>query len=117
MIDAVLNLLSSNRPCIVVGGHFGNWEVSTHMMAAMGFPTASIGRPLDNPYLDRHIRKIRESSGQRILSKHGMTEIAFEELREGTRLAFPADQDARRRVSGGQPISLPRRRHGHHRPG
>jgi len=96
-MDAVLDLLASNRPCIVVGGHFGNWEVGACMMAAVGFPTTSIGRPLDNPYLDRHIRKIRESSGQRILSKHGMTEIAFEELREGTRLAFPADQDAGRR--------------------
>jgi KDO2-lipid IV(A) lauroyltransferase len=96
-LDRFIDLVSSNRPCLIVGGHFGNWEMSAYGMAAMGFPTTSVGRPLDNPYLDRHVKKIREFSGQRILSKYGMTPEAFEHLEAGTRLAFPADQDAGRR--------------------
>ena len=96
-LDRFLDLVSSNRPCIIVGGHFGNWEMGAYGMAAMGFPTTSVGRPLDNPYLDRHVKRIREFCGQRILSKYGMTPEAFGRLEAGTRLAFPADQDAGRR--------------------
>ena len=96
-LDRFLDLVSSNRPCIIVSGHFGNWEMGAYGMAAMGFPTTSVGRPLDNPYLDAHVRKIREFSGQRILSKYGMTAEAFGRLEAGTCLAFPADQDAGRR--------------------
>ncbi len=90
-------LLSENRPCLVVGGHFGNWELGAYCMAAMGYPTVSVGRPLDNPLLDKHIRRLREAAGQAILSKFGMTELAMSHLERGMRLAFPADQDAGRR--------------------
>jgi KDO2-lipid IV(A) lauroyltransferase len=84
-------------PYIIVGGHYGNWEISTYFLSTMGLPPVSVGRPLDNPYLDRHIRGIRERSGQRIISKFGMTREAVGLLRQGRGLAFPADQDAGRR--------------------
>lgn len=93
-LDEFIRLVASDQPMILVGGHFGNWEVGAFILAEMGFPTVSIGRPLDNPYLDRHIQELREACGQRILSKHGMTGQAIDLLERGHSLAFPADQDA-----------------------
>ncbi len=89
--------LIAGGPYLIVGGHFGNWEIATYFLSTMGLPPVSVGRPLDNPYLDRHIKRIREQPGQEILSKFGMTERAVELLRQGRGLAFPADQDAGRR--------------------
>jgi Kdo2-lipid IVA lauroyltransferase/acyltransferase len=89
--------IASRRPAIMVTGHFGNWEMVGFSSAAMGFPPTSIARPLDNPYLNAHILRLREKTGQKILFKEGMTEEALGELRRGRPLGLIADQDAGRR--------------------
>ena len=57
-------LLARNKPIIYVTGHFGNWEVVGYVLARFGFPTFSVARRMDNPYLDRFLRRIRERNGQ-----------------------------------------------------
>jgi Kdo2-lipid IVA lauroyltransferase/acyltransferase len=89
--------IASRKPVIMVTGHFGNWEMVGFSMSAMGFPPTSIARPLDNPYLNTHILRLREKTGQKILFKEGMTEEALAELRSGRPLGLIADQDAGRR--------------------
>jgi KDO2-lipid IV(A) lauroyltransferase len=89
--------VAEHKPAMLVTGHFGNWEMVGWSMAAMGFPPTSIARPLDNPYLNDHILRLREKTGQKILFKEGMTEEALGELRRGRPLGLIADQDAGRR--------------------
>jgi len=89
--------IAAGRPSILVTGHFGNWEMVGYAMAAMGFPPTSVARPLDNPYLNEYILRLRERTGQKILFKQGMTEEALGDLRRGRPLGFIADQDAGRR--------------------
>jgi KDO2-lipid IV(A) lauroyltransferase len=89
--------VSSGKPFIILGGHFGNWEMMGFSMAAMGFPLTAVARPLDNPYLNEYILRLRERTGQKILFKEGMTEEALATLRSGRPLGFIADQDAGRR--------------------
>jgi KDO2-lipid IV(A) lauroyltransferase len=89
--------VAAHKPAILVTGHFGNWEMMGYSMAAMGFPPTSIARPLDNPYLNDYILRLRERTGQKILFKEGMTEEALAELRGGRPLGLIADQDAGRR--------------------
>jgi KDO2-lipid IV(A) lauroyltransferase len=91
------HLIAAGNPCIILGGHFGNWEMMGYSMAAMGFPLTAVARPLDNPYLNDYILRLRERTGQRILFKEGMTEEALATLRAGRSLGFIADQDAGRR--------------------
>lgn len=88
--------VASGKPAILVTGHFGNWEMVGYSMAAMGFPPTSVARPLDNPYVNEHLMALRERTGQRILSKHGVTEEAVATLRASRPLGFIADQDAGR---------------------
>jgi Kdo2-lipid IVA lauroyltransferase/acyltransferase len=89
--------IAARNPVIMVTGHFGNWEMVGFSTAAMGFPTTSIARPLDNPYLNTHVLRLREKTGQKILFKEGMTEEALGELQRGRPLGLIADQDAGRR--------------------
>jgi hypothetical protein len=66
--------VSAGKPCLLLTGHFGNWEMVGYSMAAMGFPPTSIARRLDNPYLNEHMLALRERTGQKILFKQGMTQ-------------------------------------------
>jgi len=89
--------VAGGQPALLVTGHFGNWEMVGYAMAAMGFPPTSVARPLDNPYLNEYILRLRERTGQKILFKEGMTAEALADLRRGRPLGFIADQDAGRR--------------------
>jgi len=89
--------VTERKPCMIIAGHFGNWEIFGFAMAAMGYPLTSVARALDNPYLNDYILGLREKTGQKILFKEGMTDEAMTRLRRGVPLGFVADQDAGRR--------------------
>lgn len=90
----VMQLIVSERPIIFATGHFGNWEMSLHVMGLLGVPIYAIARPLDNPYLDDYLRRYREITGQKILAKKGDFDQIQEVLASGGILGTLADQDA-----------------------
>jgi KDO2-lipid IV(A) lauroyltransferase len=69
--QATLDVLLSDRPVLIVSGHFGNWEFGGYILALLGFRTHAIARPLDNPYVDAFLRRFREHTDQKVLSKDG----------------------------------------------
>ncbi len=91
--DLILAFLSP-RPKVVVTAHFGNFEIGGYIMGFWGFPTFTMARPLDNPYLDRFINRFRESMGQTIIPKHGTAELADSLLGTGGTLVLVGDQHA-----------------------
>jgi Kdo2-lipid IVA lauroyltransferase/acyltransferase len=91
---ALVDCLLSERPLLIVTGHFGNWELAGYALGLLGFTTHAIARPLDNPFLDSYLRRFREGTGQKILAKHGDFEQMQALLDSGGVLATLADQDA-----------------------
>lgn len=81
---------------IFVTGHVGHWEVLGSASLLVGYPVWSMGRGLRHPLVDRYVRKLRESTGQRILPKRGALRSIIRLLRRGENVAFLIDQDARR---------------------
>ena len=51
--------LISDRPVIVVTGHFGNFELGGYALGILGFPTFTVARNLDNRYLDEYLAGFR----------------------------------------------------------
>ncbi len=90
-------VLLSDRPLLLVTGHFGNWEMAGYTLALLGVRTHAIARELDNPFLDRYLRQFRERTGQRILAKKGEFDKIQEVLHGGGILATLGDQDAGQR--------------------
>jgi KDO2-lipid IV(A) lauroyltransferase len=78
----------------MVTGHFGNWELGGHCLGLLGFTTHAIARPLDNPYLDRYFRALRQRAGQQVLNKNGDFDRIQAVLHRGGALATLGDQDA-----------------------
>jgi KDO2-lipid IV(A) lauroyltransferase len=95
--ERVLDRLMAGGPVILLSGHFGNWEMAGYLFGVFGFPPNSVARTLDNPYLDRFLRKFRERTGQAMIPKSGGYDRMLEVLRGGGVLSFLADQDAGQR--------------------
>jgi KDO2-lipid IV(A) lauroyltransferase len=93
----VLEAMCSGRPVFVLGGHFGNWEVSTATFGLFGFPMGVVAREMDNPYLHRWFQDSRQQFGHRLLLKDGGWNGMVEAATAGGNLGLLCDQDAGRR--------------------
>ena len=74
-------------------GHFGCWEL---MVISFGYffdPTYVVVKPLDFPPVERLSRKLREISGNRIVSKERSMRRMIKLLREGKNLGILLDQN------------------------
>jgi Kdo2-lipid IVA lauroyltransferase/acyltransferase len=90
-------LMTGQRPLIILTGHYGNWELAGYLFGLFGFPTVSVARTLDNPYLERYLRAFRERTGQSLIPKTGGFDQMVEVLDHNRALSFLADQDAGQR--------------------
>jgi KDO2-lipid IV(A) lauroyltransferase len=90
----LVRYLLDPRPTVLVTGHYGNFEVAGYVLGMFGFPSFTIARSLDNPYLDRFIKRFRESTGQFMLPKHGCARQVDAILRSGGTLSLLGDQHA-----------------------
>ncbi|HTQ38290.1 MAG TPA: lysophospholipid acyltransferase family protein [Pirellulales bacterium] len=86
--------LFRNRPRVFVSGHYGNFELAGYTLGLFGFPTFTVARPLDNPYLDRFVNHFRALKGQYVLPKQGSAQEAAALLEGRGTLGVLADQHA-----------------------
>ncbi len=85
-------LLADGRGAIFLTCHFGNFEVGG-MFGRLGYPPRyAIARPMDNPFLDRYFIRIRESVGQMMLPKLGISGDVVNFLQDGNIVGVLADQ-------------------------
>jgi len=102
MQDSVRDLLSRGipepgegprRPCVLITGHTGSWELLGYTMALLGFPMHALFRPLDVKPLDRWMRQTRENRGLVLVDKFGATEALPRLMEQGYPVGFVADQN------------------------
>lgn len=84
----------SGRCVLMLGGHFGNWEIGPTLFGMWGFPLGVVARELDNPYLDKWFRDYREMTGHRLMRKSGDFDDMTTLLKKGGNLGLLCDQDA-----------------------
>jgi KDO2-lipid IV(A) lauroyltransferase len=80
---------------ILYGGHFGVWELMALAHGARGWPLELVVRPLDNPYLDSLLERLRLSTGNSIIDKKEGFRPMLRALREGKGIAVLMDQNVR----------------------
>jgi len=93
----------TGKGTIVLGSHFGNWEVVPAAIALSVGPMSSVGRRADNPHFDRVIQRLRTRFGNRSLDKRGAVREMFRLLERGGRLGLLIDQ----RVHADEAIDVP----------
>jgi KDO2-lipid IV(A) lauroyltransferase len=93
----IIRACFDERPLVIISGHYGNFELSGYVLALLGFPSFTVARPLDNPYLDRFINEFRGRTGQYVVSKKGSSGEIEQVLARGGTLALLGDQYAGRK--------------------
>jgi Kdo2-lipid IVA lauroyltransferase/acyltransferase len=92
-IDPAVRSLIGGRPCMLITGHSGNWEMLGYGLALLGFPIHALYRPLDMAPLDRWLRETRELRGMTLVDKFGALRQLPALMQGGAPLAFVADQN------------------------
>ena len=91
-LENYLGQRAAGRPVILVTAHAGNWELMNNVAARRGIRVLTVVRPLDNPLLERVIRRIRSRYGNRTVSKWGALRPLLRELRSGGVVCILSDQ-------------------------
>ena len=86
--------LAQGKGVIVATGHMGNWELTGLLSALAGLPFHAIARPIDNPYIEKWMEKIRHKFGGTIISKWGAVKGSLKALKRGELVTVLMDQDA-----------------------
>jgi KDO2-lipid IV(A) lauroyltransferase len=83
------------RGFFVLSAHLGHWEIAAHVAGAYFGPLSVVGRPLDNPHLDRELTAFRGRFGNRTLAKRGAVRGMLRALEEGGIVGILIDQRVR----------------------
>lgn len=88
-------ILADPRQKVFVTAHLGSWEMGAMILARrFGERGAFIVRRVDNPFLDRLVRRLRLESESQWLEKRGGGGRALARLREGHSIGLLLDEDA-----------------------
>jgi KDO2-lipid IV(A) lauroyltransferase len=91
--DPSFDLWLQTRPCIMVTGHFGNWEVLGLASARRGAPPVSVAANFANPAVRSILGSSREATGQKIAIREGAIRALLKALRQGDRVGLVTDQN------------------------
>jgi Kdo2-lipid IVA lauroyltransferase/acyltransferase len=86
--------LLTRRPCVMITGHCGSWEVLGYTVALLGFDLHALYRPLDLRPLDAWLRDTRQARGLTLVDKFGALDSLPKILANGSPVGFVADQNA-----------------------
>lgn len=78
---------------IYITAHLGSWELLPLASALVGEPLSIVTRPLDNPYLDRAINRLRTAWGTRVLAKKQVMPALVQTLLRGESIGILMDQN------------------------
>ena len=99
-LDNLSPVLTENSGAIIVGAHFGNWELAGFLSKVIKKPITGIAKPIKNkPRLYGAIEKTRQEVGLHTVDKIGSAGALVRILKKGGIVALLADQRARRRYS------------------
>ena len=80
------------RGVLFFSGHFGYWEISGLIMPLVISPVSVLARPLDNPRLDRMLRRIRTRTGNSVIDRQGAVRKVLRALSANQAVALLIDQ-------------------------
>ena len=90
------SLEGRNRPAMGMTGHFGNWELLSHVLGARTKPVAFIVRPLKSEILDRFVTERRECVGNTVIRKADSAKEVMKILRKRILVGILIDQNVDR---------------------
>jgi len=88
--------LALGRGAILLGPHFGMWELAGHVFGARLERAATLYKPLKNKFVDRYVLASRAQSNMVIIPNQNTLTSVMRRLRENYAVVFLYDQNAGR---------------------
>jgi KDO2-lipid IV(A) lauroyltransferase len=85
--------VSRGKGVFLLSAHFGNWEIGALAAGLLERPIASVVRPLDNPYLEEALARLRGRFSNRTIAKKRAAREILKEARAGETVAILIDQN------------------------
>ncbi len=88
-------IIENKTPVVIVTGHFANWEIMAMVLTQWGLPVQITYRPINNPHIDRRVRRQREAYGTKLMVPKSGPKSArqlLEALDNGESIALMNDQ-------------------------
>ena len=89
------HLIEVKKGAVIVTGHFANWEIMAAVLTQSGLPVRITYRKINNPYLDKRVRALRQAYGTKFLvqkSTHAGARVLLDALGKGESIAILNDQ-------------------------
>jgi KDO2-lipid IV(A) lauroyltransferase len=84
---------ATGKGILYLTGHFSAWELLPAAHALYGYPLSFVTRPLDNSRLDRYLRFLRESVGNRVIDKKYASRSILKRVHEKGTVGILMDQN------------------------
>jgi KDO2-lipid IV(A) lauroyltransferase len=90
--EHVRHAYAQKRGVLFFTGHFGFWEQQAIVHALKFEPMGLLARALDNPHLNGELERIRASTGNHVIYRHGAVRRVMRALANGQGIAILIDQ-------------------------
>ncbi|MFQ5668968.1 MAG: lysophospholipid acyltransferase family protein [Acidobacteriota bacterium] len=94
---------AQNRGVMLTSGHFGSWQVAIYPLSLLVGGLHAVARPLDNPYVARHVLRLRQRFGVRVVEWRGAGHRLVNLLRRRAAIGMVVDH----RPAPGRGLALP----------
>jgi KDO2-lipid IV(A) lauroyltransferase len=84
---------AKGKGVIYLAAHIGNWEMTSHVQSAAGYPMHIVVRPLDNGYLDRVLSRLRTLHGNTVLARGNGLKLIMTALKKKETVGILMDQN------------------------
>lgn len=94
-VDDSFRPVFDRPPLIAFTGHLGNWEVMSMFCGFRGSPVTAVVMPLKNPFADRLLNRLRQTTGSHPVPRQGAVRALLKSLKAGRTVALVIDQNTR----------------------
>ncbi|NQV04501.1 MAG: hypothetical protein HQ532_03285, partial [Candidatus Omnitrophica bacterium] len=93
-LDRIKEARDNGKGVILLGGHFGNWEISSLGISASGQRMYIFAREQKHVRLNNLLNRYREMAGSKVVAKGFSVRDIIKALRDNSVVAMLIDQDA-----------------------
>ncbi len=91
-IDNYQRAREKGKGILLITGHCGNWELLALALSCKVSPVGAVARPINNPYLNSLIERVRKRYGNSVIYKKGALRAIISQLRKGDTVGILVDQ-------------------------
>ncbi|MGH7273141.1 MAG: lysophospholipid acyltransferase family protein [Nitrospiria bacterium] len=92
-LDHFLEAHKNGRGVLYLTAHLGNWEWMALVQSLKGYAMNVVARPVDNPFLEGLLSRLRTRWGNRVVKKGGALRKVLKLLNQGETIGFLLDQN------------------------